>query len=223
MKTVFNSLALTSALWLGVVGAIGITVTGERSAQAQSTFFTPRAVLGEFFPSSQVVTYQRFEPSAEQRARIEQRLGYPLRKTSYTVYIAKTNEEIDGYAVIEEEMGQHLPITFAVKLSKAGAVVRQEIMVYRERYGDEVRDPRFRQQFQGKTANDPLRPGEEVIAVSGATISSRAMALGVRRVLVLVDELVLRAPAAAKPAAPPKPQVSQGPAPGAGVTVATSR
>jgi len=65
-------------------------------------------------------------------------------------------------------------------------------MVYRERYGDEVRDPRFRQQFVGKTAADPLRPGEEVIAVSGATISSRAMALGVRRCLVLFDELVLR-------------------------------
>ena len=65
-------------------------------------------------------------------------------------------------------------------------------MVYRERYGDEVRDPRFRQQFVGKTAADPLRPGEEVVAVSGATISSRAMALGVRRCLVLFDELVLR-------------------------------
>jgi hypothetical protein len=56
-----------------------------------------------------------------------------------------------------------------------------------------VRDPRFREQFVGKTAADPLRPGEEVVAVSGATISSRAMAVGVRRCLVLLDELVLRA------------------------------
>jgi hypothetical protein len=54
-----------------------------------------------------------------------------------------------------------------------------------------VRDPRFRQQFVGKSAADPLRPGEEIVAVSGATISSRAMAVGVRRALILLDELVL--------------------------------
>ena len=168
-------------------------------AEAQATYFTPRTVLADFFPKSQAVTYQRFELTAEQRSRLLRRLGYDLQKAAYTVYVAKTGETIDGYAVLDEEMGQHLPITFAVKLSPQGLVQRQEIMTYRERYGDEVRDPRFRQQFVGKSAADPLRPGEEVIAVSGATISSRAMALGVRRALVLVEELVIA------PQRPPRP------------------
>ncbi|MFO0577928.1 MAG: FMN-binding protein [Polyangia bacterium] len=202
MKTIFNSYLFAAAL--AVVG--GGVVLAERPARAQTTYFTPRAVLAEFFPSSQVVTYQRFELTAEQRERLAQRLGYPPRKPSYTIYIAKTNDQVDGYAVIDEEQGQHLPITFAVKLSKTGAVQRQEILVYRERYGDEVRDPRFRAQFQGKTASDPLRHGEEVIAVSGATISSRAMAIGVRRVLVMVDELIL----SVKPQPQAKPPISQG-------------
>jgi hypothetical protein len=100
---------------------------------------------------------------------------------------------VDGYAILDEEPGQHLPIGFAVKFSPAGVVLRQEIMVYRERYGDEVRDERFRRQFVGKTARDGLRPGEDIMAVSGATISSRAMAVGVRRALLLLSELVLRA------------------------------
>lgn len=169
------------------------------AVQAQATYFTPRALLAEFFPKSQLVTYQKFDLSPAQRGRLEGLLGYPLRKTSYTLYIAKSGEHIDGYALLDEENGQHLPISFAVKLSPTGVVERQEILVYRERYGDEVRDPRFRQQFVGKTVADPLRPGEEVIAVSGATISSRAMALGVRRALVLFDELVLR-PAREAPA-----------------------
>ncbi len=169
------------------------------AVQAQATYFTPRALLAEFFPKSQLVTYQKFDLSPAQRGRLEGLLGYPLRKTSYTLYIAKSGEHVDGYALLDEENGQHLPISFAVKLSPTGVVERQEILVYRERYGDEVRDPRFRQQFVGKTVADPLRPGEEVIAVSGATISSRAMALGVRRALVLFDELVLR-PAREAPA-----------------------
>jgi Na+-translocating ferredoxin:NAD+ oxidoreductase RnfG subunit len=188
MKMVFNLALRRLFLCLLSVGSLAV---GVRPAHAQATYFTARAVLADFFPKSQSVTYQRFELTTEQRARIVHRVGYDLAKSAYTVYVAKTGETIDGYAVLDEEMGQHLPITFAVKLSPQGAVQRQEIMVYRERYGDEIRDPRFRQQFIGKSAADPLRPGEEVIAVSGATISSRAMAVGVRRALVLVDELVL--------------------------------
>lgn len=191
MKFIFNS----RGRWLSpcvfaLAGLLCWAVPGQ--ARAQATYFTPRAVLAEFFPKSQLVTYQKYELSPAQRSRVEGLLGYPLKRSSYTFYVAKSGEHIDGYALLDEENGQHLPISFAVKLSPGGSVERQEVMVYRERYGDEVRDPRFRQQFVGKTAADPLRPGEEVIAVSGATISSRAMALGVRRCLVLFDELVLR-------------------------------
>ena len=199
MKTTFN-LAFR-LLVLGLLAASSADFWLP-SAEAQATYFTARTVLADFFPKSQAVTYQRFELNAEQRSRLWHRLGYDPQKPAYTIYIAKTGETIDGYAVLDEEMGQHLPITFAVKLSPQGIVQRQEIMAYRERYGDEVRDIRFRQQFVGKSATDPLRPGEEVIAVSGATISSRAMTLGVRRALVLVEELVLA------PKRPPSPSAT---------------
>lgn len=182
------------AVPMAVLATLGTPV----SATAQSAYFTPRALLAEFFPRSQAVTFQRFDLTTEQRDRLTAVLGYPPRKLSYTIYVAKTGEQIDGYAIIDEEKGQHLPITFAVQFSRDGAVQRQEIMVYRERYGDEIRDPRFRQQFVGKHSRSPLREGEEVIAVSGATISSRAMVIGVRRALVLLDELVIK-PAAKQP------------------------
>lgn len=179
-------LPLVAAIWLLL--SSGAT----QPARAQATFYTPRTLLAEFFPRSQLVTYKKFELTPEQRRSVEQKLGYSLAKSTYTFYVAKSGETVDGYAILDEEMGQHLPITYGIKFSPRGAIERQEVLVYRERYGDEVRDQRFRQQFVGKTAADPLRPGEEVVAVSGATISSRAMALGVRRCLLLLDELVLR-------------------------------
>lgn len=188
MKLVFNVAFRAAFLSLLVAGT---SVFWVRPAAAQATYFTARGVLADFFPKSQSVTFQRFELTTEQRTQLARRLGYELQKPAYTIYIAKTGEAIDGYAVLDEEMGQHQPITFAVKLSAQGLVQRQEIMVYRERFGDEVRDSRFRQQFIGKDVSSALRPGEEIIAVSGATISSRAMAIGVRRALVLLDELVL--------------------------------
>ena len=199
MKVVFNFLRsrrLTQAIGSALVL---LSLLSANLASAQTEYYTPRTILSEFFPRSQAVTFQRFDLTTEQRERLSAVLGYTPRKPSYTIYIAKTADKTDGYAIIDEEKGQHLPITFAVKLSAAGLVERQELMVYRERYGDEIRDPRFRQQFVGKSAKSPIREGEEIIAVSGATISSRAMVIGVRRALVLLDELVLK-PAARQPA-----------------------
>jgi Na+-translocating ferredoxin:NAD+ oxidoreductase RnfG subunit len=105
--------------------------------------------------------------------------------------VATTRGKIDGYAVIDDEQGLHQPITFATRLSPRGMVERVEIMVYREPRGDEVRDVRFRQQFQGKTSQDPLRLNRDIDAVSGATVSSASLAVGVRRATILVEELAL--------------------------------
>ena len=123
-------------------------------------------------------------------ARLTLRLGYAPAKSSYTFYVATSGGHTDGYAFIDEEKGEHLPITFAVKLSPTGKVVRQEVVVYREARGDEVRDERFRSQFVGKGAGDAIDTGSDITVVSGATISSRAMAVGVKRAVVLFDELI---------------------------------
>ncbi len=199
MKVVFNFLRSRRLAQAIGTALVLLSLLSANLASAQTAHYTPRTILSEFFPRSQAVTFQRFDLTTEQRERLSAVLGYTPRKPSYTIYIAKTADKTDGYAIIDEEKGQHLPITFAVKLSAAGLVERQELMVYRERYGDEIRDPRFRQQFVGKSAKSPIREGEEIIAVSGATISSRAMVIGVRRALVLLDELVLK-PAARQPA-----------------------
>lgn len=132
------------------------------------------------------------KPSAEELARLQQRLGYTPARAEYVFFVATSGEHVDGYALIDEEMGQHEQITFAVKLSPQGAVERHEVMVYRESYGQEITDPRFRRQFEGKTVKDPVRAGKDIDVVTGATISSRAMAVGVRRALILLDELVLK-------------------------------
>lgn len=154
-----------------------------------------RTVLQSFFPQSQRVSPRSIDLTAAQKQRLESKLGVALGKDHWVVFVARTGERIDGYAIVDDEMGQHQPITFATKLSPRGAVERLEIVVYREPRGDEVRDPRFRRQFEGKTAQDPIRLGRDIDAVSGATISSGSMAVGVRRAVALLEELVL-APAA---------------------------
>lgn len=186
MKIVFNYM-----VWVCLAVA---TLSFSSTAHADSTYFTKRSVLTSFFPSSDKISFEKFQPSKAQRAVLKRKLGYELAKSSYYFFVATrtTNEGkiIDGYAFIDEVMGQHRPITYAVKLSTDGTVLRQEVMVYRESHGDEIRSPRFTKQFKGKTVNDSLRANRDIDCVSGATISSRAIVLGVRRALVLFDTAI---------------------------------
>jgi hypothetical protein len=191
IKTVFVAAAALTAL-LAAPGA-----------RAQSVYFSTRELLSDFFQKSQNVTYQIVAVKDADRERLGKKLGYPLAKGSYTFYVATSGMHVDGYALIDEEKGEHLPITFAVKLSPEGVVERQEIVAYREVQGDEVRAECFRKQFVGKSARDPIAAGQDIVAVSGATISSRAMAVGVRRAVVLFDELLKPTRLAASATRPP--------------------
>ena len=84
----------------------------EGHARAEATYFTTRSVLKEFFPNSDKVTFIRFTPTRAQRARIAKKLGYALPRTTYVFYVALSGDEVDGYAFVDEQMGQHLPISF---------------------------------------------------------------------------------------------------------------
>jgi electron transport complex protein RnfG len=161
------------------------------SPRGETSYYSTRAILAEFFPRSERVTYRTFPLDAPARARLTQRLGYAPARDRYTIFVATTQGKVDGYAVIDDEKGLHQPITFATRLSPRGLVERVEIMVYREPRGDEVRDPRFRKQFEGKSAQDGFRLTRDIDAVSGATVSSASLATGVRRAAILVEELAL--------------------------------
>ena len=88
-----------------------------------------------------------------------------------------------GWFILDQVVGKHEFITYAVALDGKGAVKSIEILDYRETYGSQVRDPRWRAQFTGKRAGQPLRLGNEVQNISGATLSSKHVTDGVRRVL----------------------------------------
>ena len=200
MRTVINidsarrifRLALTGVLLAGVVIMPGrARADGAGGAGGGASYFTTRSILAEFFPRSERVTYRTVVMDSGLKDRISRRLGYEPAAPRYTIFVATTGANIDGYAVIDDQLGEHQPITFATKLSVRAVVERVEIVAYREPRGDEVRDIRFRSQFVGKTARDPLRLNHDIDAVTGATISSGAMAVAVRRAAVLVEEAMV--------------------------------
>jgi Na+-translocating ferredoxin:NAD+ oxidoreductase RnfG subunit len=92
-----------------------------------------------------------------------------------------------GWFIVDEVVGKHEFITYAVGLRADGSVHGIEIMEYRESYGYEVRDPRWRAQFTGRTASSPLKLDRDIRNISGATLSSRHITDGVKRILATHD------------------------------------
>lgn len=94
-----------------------------------------------------------------------------------------------GYFVVDKVVGKHEYITIAVGVTAAGTVKQIEIMDYRESYGYEVREPSWRAQFVGKSASSPLQLEGDIRNISGATLSSKHVTDGVKRILQKVAAL----------------------------------
>ena len=88
---------------------------------------------------------------------------------------------------------KHEFITYAVAIDAPGQVKGIEILDYRETYGYQIRDKEWRQKFVGKTAADPLKLDKDIPNISGATLSSKHVTDGVRRVLQTYEILKAKA------------------------------
>lgn len=98
-------------------------------------------------------------------------------------YTARKGEEAVGYAAKTTVQGYAGPIEVIIGVDPQGALTGITVggsdFMETEGVGSKTRDEAFTGQFAGKTP--PLTLGSDVEAVSGATISSRAVAQGVNQ------------------------------------------
>lgn len=107
-------------------------------------------------------------------------VDWPLRK-------AKRGGATLGYVVVDEVIGKFELITYAVGVGLDGAITQIEVLSYRESHGSEIRIAGWRKQFVGKTSAAPIRVGEDIANVSGATLSCKHITDGIKRVVSVID------------------------------------
>ena len=122
----------------------------------------------------------------QERMRVASSIRHPFQGDR----IWKTAD--GGYLIIDEVVGKHEMITYAVGITPNGSVLGIEILEYVESYGYEVAEAHWRQQFTGKTVKDPIKLNQDIQNIGGATLSCKHLTDGVKRVLVLYD-LALKA------------------------------
>lgn len=164
----------------------------EQEMMMAEVFMSEEEGVKVMLPKSDRVRKDVIKLSPEKKAQIEERIGWKFPEESFEVYIGETGAQIDGYALVQNTIGKHKPMTYMVGVDAKGRVSDIELLVFRESRGSEIRQKRFNTQYEGKTVLDPVRINKDIINISGATMSVRSMSAGIKRVLVLVDEFYLK-------------------------------
>jgi Na+-translocating ferredoxin:NAD+ oxidoreductase RnfG subunit len=170
-----------AALWLPIA-AFAVPATAHATQ-----YLTVEQAQRVLFPAAERFAPSDVKLSSEARQRVAAESGVRSRRDEQPVWRAMRGDALIGFFIVDEVIGKHELITYAVGLDPQGVVRGIEILDYRETRGGEVRDPRWRSQFKGKHAGDALRLGQDIQNLSGATLSCRHITDGVRRLVALYD------------------------------------
>ena len=150
------------------------------------TYLTVEQAQQAIFPGANL-TSADVKLTDAQRKAIEKISGVRVRHPDQKIWKVAGG----GWFILDEVIGKHEFITYAVGLNADGSVKQVEVMDYRETYGYEIRNEKWRAQFVGKTGRSKLKLDDDIKNVSGATLSCRHITDGVKRLLAFHD-LVLK-------------------------------
>lgn len=141
-------------------------------------YMSEESAAKSFFPE---LTFQKTELKLNEELveQVEKASGERVRSQNLKIFKASNKDTV----FIDQVLGKHEFITYAVGIDNTGKVKGVEILEYRETYGNEVRHDDWKKQFVGKTALSPLKLDKDIKGISGATLSSAHVTAGVRRLL----------------------------------------
>lgn len=176
-------------LWLAMLGAV--------PARAAQVYHTDEQALALAFPDATRTARRTLVLDDSARAKLAERLGYATRDRVVVLHEAYRGDVLAGRALVLEEIGKTLPFRFLVAIRPDGRVDQVLLLAYREPRGFEIEREAFRAQYSGKALGDPIRRGQDIRNVTGATLSVDSLSRGVRRALALAEIAAASAPDAA--------------------------
>ncbi len=138
-----------------------------------------------FAAEHDLVRLRTIRATREDVLAVRERLGRRIRLRKVTFYEAVKDGQIAAVACRSVEGGLHGPIHFAIYLDREGKVARVQVIELHEVRGAPVVEERFLSQYIGKSADDPTSVGVDVDAITGATVSSKAVTRGVKKAVIL--------------------------------------
>jgi Na+-translocating ferredoxin:NAD+ oxidoreductase RnfG subunit len=180
------TLAVSRIHYLAAGAAIVLAAPGYAA-----TYHTVESAQKACFPEGADFTSSDAKLTREQMKAIEKDSGVRVRLNTQRVWKATRDGRFIGWFIVDEVLGKHEFINWALALNADGSVRSIEVMDYRETYGYEIRNADWRAQFLGKKHGAKFKLDDDIKNISGATLSCRHITDGVKRLLSLY-ELVLK-------------------------------
>jgi Na+-translocating ferredoxin:NAD+ oxidoreductase RnfG subunit len=161
--------------------AAGLAMLGVAIAGGKGVFYTDESARKELFPASTGAAADtlRIDSSTAVAAKALIRQSISEKEVVFERVLAGAIPV--GYIYRGRERGKVELMDFSVALDTAGNVQRVLLTAYRENIGGEVGSKRFMDQFKGKKAGSALQLNRDIDGISGASLSSRAITVGVRK------------------------------------------
>ena len=146
-----------------------------------------RALREVAFPESDRIERRTLFLKPVQLKALSERSYSKITSKLQTVYVGWTGDVISGYAVINTDIVRSKAATFMIILKPDGTLSDFRILAWQE--PPEYEPPqRWLDRFIGLDLNQsPVRIGQGVDAISGATLSVRMLAEHARQALALYD------------------------------------
>jgi len=107
----------------------------------------------------------------------------PSKFGKNNLFKVEESDSLLGYAYISSAPSKTAEFDYLVLFDTDWIIVKSKVLIYREEYGGEIGSKRWLKQFDGKKPTDELAYGDNIIAISGATISVRSMTNAVNDLL----------------------------------------
>ena len=170
---------------------------------SRSDCASPGTWAGTGFAQGRIITVteEQFAGAVPLADRFDSKAGAPPVSKAYSVDPTSGVETLVGFAFLASDFppeveGYSAPIRVLVGMDLEGTLAGIEVLDYRESLrrsrGDFLGRRSFQSQFQGKYVGDPFRVRRDIEGVSGATITSGAMSLGIRNAARRVASAYLR-------------------------------
>ncbi len=152
-------------------------------------YLTEKEALDLQSKKSDRIETEIIDVSKKLKRKTQRQLRVSLYFDTYTVHkiFKEGTDDPYRYALQLKQPGQHKFMDLMYGVNRDGTVHRIDLMVYREPQGSEVKGRRFMRQFEGRSLRtSDFRVNLDVIHIVGATISSKAVARGSRKVLAIL-------------------------------------
>lgn len=167
----------------------GLAIAGLPAVVEAKVYHARDEALQLAFPGVERVETRDVVLTQQQHDRVEKLARTPLETDLVTLYVGWRAGAPAAYAIFDTHTVRTFPETFLVVISPEGKVTATHILAFHEPE-EYLPTRRWLDTFQGVGLENELQVGRDVAAITGSTLSTRAITSGIRRAMAIWNVVV---------------------------------